>query len=288
MHTNAFGQLDGSVPALRIYGQPVVSISEWLGMLIGVTAVAALFGAQLHRMIGVGRVLAIGPALANAVFVPATLLYLNGKAPELKDMTNDRDKLRETLGSVLKSVFGGGAEPSVDTAQKAATAALTNQALLCGLIVAITAAIAVSMRNRIRSADSDAGSLDEVPVPPAADEVPSSAHDGDDAMKRELELEHVLHQIAELLDRNEVEDDKQNESIEVGQQRLLPRGERPHRNDTPSRRSRRDRPSRPQTTSSASDKPQSARWAAASRSGRLATLSHSSPAPLFHRQRSRG
>ncbi|MFE3443448.1 hypothetical protein ACFXNW_10485 [Nocardia sp. NPDC059180] len=282
VHTDAFGRINGSVPALRIFGEPVVSISDLWGMVIGATAAATLIGAHLHRIFGVGRSLAIAAGMANVVFVPLTLLYLNGKAPELEDMTKkDNDELKETLGNILNSVFGGGKESAADTAQGVATATLTNQSLVCGVVVAVTAAIAVSMRIRIRSARSEAEPQCEVSDGPAAG-VPLQAHDGDDVVERKLE--HQLHHEYELLVRPEADDLGQVEDYGIGKQRLLPRTERPHRNDSQTRPTRRERHPRPRPANPASDKPQSARWLAASRSGRLATVSHASPTPLFRHQ----
>ncbi|WP_280235115.1 hypothetical protein [Nocardia cyriacigeorgica] len=283
VQTDAFGRMDGSVPALRIFGEPVVSINGLWGMLIGVTAIAALFGAQLHRIIGVGRSLAIGASTANAVLVPLTLLYLNGKAPELEEMTKDHDELKETLGNFLKSVFGGSTQPAAaETAKTAATAALTNQALICGLVVALTAAIAVSIRNRPRPA-ADTGSQEELSDPSTADAAPIHVDDAADVMERKLE--HILQHKYHLIEPAEVEDDEHGLAHEVGQQRLLPRSERPHRSDGQTSRQTRRRP-RPRPANPTTEKSQVTPWVAASQSGRLATPSRISSTALAERQRS--
>lgn len=275
VRTDAFGRLDGSVPALRIFDEPVASISGWWGALIAAAAVVALIGAQLHRMIGVGRSVAIAAAMANVVLVPVTLLYLNSKSPELKKMTEDHDELKETLGNIVKSLFGNGdsgQEPAADPAHQAVTAALTDQALICCVVVALTAVISVCIRSRVYPADSAADVHDEVSAPPVVAAQPARAEDVDDIMDQVFE--RMVQHNHELLERRADDDD------EAGRQRLLQRGERLRRTDSV-RQTRRERRPRPRPATPASDKAQPTPWVPASRTGRSAGPAQSSPALLF-------
>ncbi|MBF6411710.1 hypothetical protein [Nocardia cyriacigeorgica] len=271
VHTDAFGRLDGSVPALRIFDEPVASISGWLGALIAAVAVVTLIAAVLHRLTGVGRSVAIVAAMANVVFVPVTLLYLNSKSPDLKKMTEDRDELKETLGSIVKSLFGGGEQPAAAAAQQPVTAALTDQALICCVVVALTAVIAACLRRRVYPADNGAAAYDEVFEQPPVDAQPARTGDVDDIMDQVFE--RMVQHNHELLERRAADDD------EAGRQRLVQR-ERLPRTDSV-RQTRRERRPRPRPAPSASDKPQPTPWVAASRTGRPAGLAQSSPALLF-------
>ncbi|AVH22585.1 hypothetical protein [Nocardia cyriacigeorgica] len=270
VHTDAFGRLDGSVPALRIFDEPVASISGWLGALIAAVAVLTLIAAQLHRLTGVGRSVAIVAAMANVVLVPVTLLYLNSKSPDLKKMTEDHDELKETLGTIVKSLFGGGEQPTADAAQQPVTATLTDQALICCVVVALTAVIAVCLRRRVYPADSGAGAYDEVDQP-SVDSRSAHAEDVDDIVDQVFE--RMVQHDHELLERRAAEDD------EAGRQRLVQR-ERLPRTDSV-RQTRRERRPRPRPAPSGSDKPQATPWVAAPRAGRPVGLAQSSPALLF-------
>ncbi|MEU1983144.1 hypothetical protein [Nocardia sp. NPDC019395] len=163
VHTDAFGRLEGSVPALRNTGERptdgVVPLNGIWGVLTGIAAVVTLAGVQLYRRTGIGLSLVFGGSTANTVFVSVTLLYLNGKAPELRDMTDDRDELKEMLSSFVSSVFGDGAESGAGEAQRAATAALTNQALISGFVAVAAAVIALGIRNRVASVTGEAGEV---------------------------------------------------------------------------------------------------------------------------------
>ncbi len=280
VRTDAFGRLEGSVPALRIFDEPVASISGWWGALIAAAAAATLIGAQLHRLIGVGRSVAIVAAMANVVLVPVTLLYLNSKSPELKKMTEDHDDLKETLGSIVKSLFGDGSgqEPAAGAAQQATTAALTDQALMCCIVAALTAVIAVCIRRRAYSVDGAAAADDELLFAlPASDGQAGHAEDADDIMDQVFD--RMVQQNYELLERRTAANDE-----ELSRQRLLQRGERLRRSDSIRQTRRRPRP-RPAT--SAAEKPATP-WVAASRSGRLAGLTQASAEPRFRAGRSDG
>ncbi|BDT88632.1 hypothetical protein FMUAM8_43960 [Nocardia cyriacigeorgica] len=270
VRTDAFGRLDGSVPALRIYGEPVATISGWWGALIAAAAVVALIGAQVHRMIGAGRSVAIVAAMVNVVAVPVTLLYLNSKSPELKKMTEDHDDLKETLGNLVKSLFGSstGQQPAAEAAQQAATAALTDQALLCCVVAALTAVLAICLRRR-GAVGSDAYAHDESSE--SAETEGPAVQDIDDLTDQVFER-MVQHNYA-LLQRLAADDED-----EVHRQRLLQRDERLRRSD--SVRQTRRRPL-PRPAMSAAEKPQPTPWVAASRSGRLAGLSQPSAEPPF-------
>ncbi|WP_369023636.1 hypothetical protein [Nocardia cyriacigeorgica] len=270
VHTDAFGRLDGSVPALRIFDEPVASISGWLGALIAAVAVLTLIAAQLHRLTGVGRSVAIVAAMANVVFVPVTLLYLNSKSPDLKKMTEDHDELKETLGTIVKSLFGGGEQPAADAAQQPVTATLTDQALICCVVVALTAVIAVCLRRRVYPADSGADAYDEVDQP-SVDSRPAHAENLDDIVDQVFE--RMVQHDHELLERRAADDD------EAGRQRLVQRKRLPRTDSV--RQTRRERRPRPRPAPSASDKPQPTPWVAAARAGRPAGLAQSSPALLF-------
>ncbi|WP_328391776.1 hypothetical protein [Nocardia sp. NBC_00416] len=291
--TDAFGRIDGSTPALRNVGERLtdglVSISGVWGVLTGIAAVVALAGAQLYRKTGAGLNAVIGASIANAIFVPVTLLYLNGKAPEFREMTEDHDELKDALGDILNGLFGGGKESDADTTQQVATVALTNQALICGLVAMITAVIAIGLRSRIRPAYSDAAARVEVARRAMAEELPGScrdaAHDIDVVLEPQLEL--VVQYEPQLLGRGEPDQDDDRGAPEAGKQRLLPRAELPRRNDNQLGQMRRERPPtrrpRPRPANRTSATPQPATGAAASRNGRSAALSQQAPTALADR-----
>ncbi|MFI5715506.1 hypothetical protein [Nocardia sp. NPDC051750] len=287
MRADAFGRIDGSVPALRTVGERltegVVSLSGLWGVLSGAAALAVVFGVWLSRRSAAGLVLMIGASVANAVFVPVTLLYLHDKAPEIRAMTEEHDELRTALGDIVTTLLGGGPESGAGATQQA-TAALTNQGFACGLVAVVTAVIAISMGNRFRSIVSGAGTRNEVSQRSRTGEPPArrreAAHDVEDVLKRlelAVPLGHASHPVRADLD---------DQPGEAGKQRILPRAAVARRNDNQAGQTRRERPTarraRPRPANRASATPQPATGAAAPRSGRWA---QPAPASIAQRQR---
>ncbi|NKY60096.1 hypothetical protein [Nocardia flavorosea] len=268
VQADAFGRLDGSVPALRNVGErlteSVVSISGLWGILAAAAAVITVVAAWSYRMFGIGLPMMVGAGAANAVLVPAALLHINDKAPELRAMTEHHDELKTALGDFLGKFFGGGSESGADTAP-AATAALTNQALVCGLVAVLAAVLALSMRNSIRAGAGAAVVPAEVSRPGTA-ELPADA--GLAVRESVTVLEHRLdialpYQPVLLGAAGPDHDD-----LGVGK-RLLARAELPRRTDGPVRRdrptARRVRP-RPANRPAATPQPGSGAAASAKRS----------------------
>ncbi|WP_328412346.1 hypothetical protein [Nocardia sp. NBC_00403] len=166
LYANAFGRIDGSVPELNTLGYAPanhISISGSWGMLAAIAAVITIFAAILYLIarIEVLSCLMAGAGVATALFVLATVLYLNGKAPELRDMTKHSDAMATGLGSILRKVFGGGEGSNPEAAQQVASAAMKTPALICGLAAVAAAALAIAeLRNRIRLTVVDEPSSD--------------------------------------------------------------------------------------------------------------------------------
>ncbi|MFE7797643.1 hypothetical protein [Nocardia sp. NPDC057440] len=156
LHANAFGRIDGSVPELNTLGYAPanhISISGTWGMLAAITAVITLFAAMLYMVVRIEALscLMAGASVATALFVLAAVLYLNGQAPALRDMTKHSDAMATGLGSILRNFFGGGEGSNPEAAQQVASAAMKTPALICGLAAAAAAAFALAeLRNRIR------------------------------------------------------------------------------------------------------------------------------------------
>ncbi|WP_280462544.1 hypothetical protein [Nocardia carnea] len=267
VQADAFGRLDGSVPALRNVGEwlsgSIVSISGLWGFLAAAAAVTTLAAACSYRMFGIGLPAMVGAGVANAVLVPAALVYFNGKASELRAMTEQYDELKTALGDTLGKLFGGGRESSADT--PAATVVLTDQALVCGVVAVLAAVLAFSMRNSMRASTGAAVVPAEVSRPGPA-ELPADAQlaVSESVMVLEHHLEIALSYQPRLLGAAGLDHD----DLGVGN-RLLPRTELPRRTDGPARRdrptARRVRP-RPANRPSAMPQPGSGSAAAAKRS----------------------
>ncbi|MEU7767255.1 hypothetical protein AB0B25_19260 [Nocardia sp. NPDC049190] len=156
VRVNAFGWMEGSLPGLDGFGYQPASyadtISDGWGMLAGVAAAVTISTAMLSLAMGIealSRLIAVS-GVATTVFVLAALLYLHGKAPELRDMTRHRDELTG-LDDVLRTFVGATEGSSPEATQQAATAVLTTPALLCALAAVCTAVIALAgLRNRTR------------------------------------------------------------------------------------------------------------------------------------------
>lgn len=272
VQADAFGRLEGSVPGLRNVGERptegIVAISGLGGGLAAAAAVITLAGALLYRLYGIGLPAVIGAGAANAVLVPATLLYLEGKAPELRETTEYHDELKSALGDFLGTFFGGGPEAGTDAAQQVATVALTNQALLCASAAVVTAALALSMYKSVRPRAGE-------PVVPAG----VSDHDRADrpaadrpvepetAVVPEYRFDMALPYEVQLLGAGLPRHDDDHET---GEQRLLTRAEPLRRADNQFTAARRDRPTarrarpRPRPGGRASATPQSVSGSAAS------------------------
>ncbi|MEU7632148.1 hypothetical protein AB0C34_19505 [Nocardia sp. NPDC049220] len=151
---NAFGWMEGSLPGLDGFGYRPASyadtISDGWGMMAGVAAAVTMIAAMLSLAMGIealSRLVAVS-GVATAVFVLAALLYLHGKAPEVRDMTRHRDGLTG-LDDIMQTFVGGTGGSSPEATQQAATAVLTTPALLCALVAVCTAVIALAgLRNR--------------------------------------------------------------------------------------------------------------------------------------------
>ncbi len=265
MQADAFGRLDGSVPALRNVGErltdSIVSISGLWGILAAAAAVITVAAAWSYRMFGIGLPAMVGAGAANAVLVPAALLHLNGKAPELHAMTEQHDELKTALGDILGKLFGGGSESGPDTAP-VATAVLTNQALVCGLVAVLAAVLALSMRKSIRASTAAALVPAEVSRPGPA-ELPADARlaVSESVTVLEQQLDIALPYEPRLLGAAGSDHD----DLGVGK-RLLTRAELPRRTDGPARR---DRPTarrvRPRPTNRPAATPQPGSGAASAK-----------------------
>ncbi|MEV6432217.1 hypothetical protein [Nocardia sp. NPDC051463] len=177
LNANAFGRIEGTVPELNTLGYAPanhISISGTWGMLAAITAVLTVFAALLYltARIELLSCLMAGAGVATALFVLATVLYLNGQAPQLRDMTKHSDAMAGGLGSILRKVFGGGEGSNPEAAQQVATAAMKTPALICSLAAIAAAALAiVELRNRIRIAVVDEPNADSsYPLQPASRE----------------------------------------------------------------------------------------------------------------------
>lgn len=269
VQADAFGRIDGSVPVLRGVGERltegVVSISGLWGNAAAAAAVITLAAMCLYRLFGIGLPVLVAAGAANAVLVPVALLYLDSKAPEVRAMTERHDELKTALGDVLGRFFGGGRESGAEPAQ-VATAALTNQALVCGVVAVLAAMIAVSMRNSIRPHAGEA----VVPVnistqEPDADETAGARLAAPASVTVvERQLDFALSHMPGMLGAAQPDHD----DLGVGN-RLLPRPGQPRRTDGPARRDRpaaRRVPPRPANRAGATPQPGNGAAASAKRS----------------------
>ena len=155
VHSDAFGRVDGSVPLLQPAGERptegVVTISGVWGALSATAALLTVFGLLLALRSRAGLFLLVGASAANAVLVPATLLHLDGKAPQMRAMTEEHDEIRTALLGIVNTFFGNDTQGAGEAAQQEATAALTNQGLACGFAAFAAAALALSMWGRVRA-----------------------------------------------------------------------------------------------------------------------------------------
>ncbi|MFQ6392322.1 hypothetical protein ACLMAJ_02590 [Nocardia sp. KC 131] len=158
LSSNAFGQVDSTIPEVETLGYQAsnhVSISGVWGWLAAVAALVAMLAAMLYLVVR-SEALACLMAAASvftAVFVLATLIYMNSKAPGLRDMTKHNDAVSGGIGNFLRKVFGDGEAASPEAAQQVASAALKSPALVGVMVAAAAALIAIAeLRNLIRNA----------------------------------------------------------------------------------------------------------------------------------------
>lgn len=249
VRTDAFGELDGSVPALGVgerMTDGVASVSGVWGLLAAVTAVITLVGTCLYWMFGVGLSAVVGAGAVHAVLVPGVLLYLDGKASELRAMTEQHDELKSALGDIVGNLFGGGWGSGAGATPEAATVAMTNQALICGVAAVLTGMIALSMRNSIRYT-GDTHVLAELSLQTPDIEVPAAevpvgggrpeGPAGGTVLKYRIDVE-LPYELRVLGAARPVDEDE----LETGAHRLLARTESPRRTDGQVGTVRRDRP----------------------------------------------
>lgn len=144
---NAFGQLDGSVSTLHNFGDlpDEAHITGLWGVLTGLAALVVLVSVWVYWYGGVGFSLVVGGSTANAVCVAAALLNLNANKAKLRLVASEH---HETLQDALRAL---GAQPFGSqkmTADESAstTATVTQPALLCGIAVALTCVLVLTLR----------------------------------------------------------------------------------------------------------------------------------------------
>ncbi|WP_067885479.1 hypothetical protein [Nocardia vaccinii] len=135
LRSDAFGRIDGATRSFDDwysdgYSQP--SISGVWAVLAILAAVVTISAVLMYLRIRTDALsyLVLGSSLATAMFVLADLLYLSGKAPELRTMVQGEHGFGDGLGSLLGLFLGGGT--SRYGTHEVASAGLDPAAMLCG------------------------------------------------------------------------------------------------------------------------------------------------------------
>ncbi|MFF3568087.1 hypothetical protein [Nocardia jiangxiensis] len=135
LRSDAFGRIDGATRGYTDwlttgYTQP--SISGVWAVLAALAAVVTISAVLMYLRIRTDALsyLVLGASLATAMFVLADLLYLSGKAPELRSMVQGNNGFGDGLGSLLDMFLGDGT--SRYGTHQVASAGLDPAAMLCG------------------------------------------------------------------------------------------------------------------------------------------------------------
>ncbi|WP_157106481.1 hypothetical protein [Nocardia arthritidis] len=151
--TNAFGRINASTRYLTVWSStkpmPLAHITGFWALLTTAAIIVCVLTAMINlrtRNKILERVTAIS-SVAVAIFTICTLLYINSKAPELKEMTSRRWDLGGQLGSVMSWVFGNDKLPFPGISEtRYSTSSLTLTALLA-CFTSIGSALAASIQH---------------------------------------------------------------------------------------------------------------------------------------------
>ncbi|WP_157120868.1 hypothetical protein [Nocardia miyunensis] len=133
LRSDAFGRIDGATRSFDDwltdgYSQPNIS-GVW-AVLAALAAVVTISAVLMYLRIRTAALsyLVLGSALATAMFILADLLYLSGKAPELRTIvqSNHGDGFGNLLGLFL------GDDTARHSTHQVATAGLDPAGMLCG------------------------------------------------------------------------------------------------------------------------------------------------------------
>ncbi|MET9030918.1 hypothetical protein ABZW96_35720 [Nocardia sp. NPDC004168] len=151
--TNAFGRINASTRYLTVWSSTkpmsLAHITGFWALLTTAAIIVCVLTAMTNlrtRNKILERTTAIS-SVAVAIFTICTLLYINSKAPELKEMTSRRWDLGGQLGSVMSWVFGNDKLPFPGISEtRYATSSLTLTAILA-CFTSIGAALAASIQH---------------------------------------------------------------------------------------------------------------------------------------------
>ncbi|APE36925.1 hypothetical protein BOX37_26680 [Nocardia mangyaensis] len=113
VRANAFGRLDGSTNYLTAWSQiksPTAHITGLWALFASAALVVSIAAVLIHLRIRSDLLdrMATVATVAAAVFVLATMVYLNSKGTDLKDMTTRRWDLGGQVGTLMAWAFGNG------------------------------------------------------------------------------------------------------------------------------------------------------------------------------------
>ncbi|WP_069159772.1 hypothetical protein [Nocardia altamirensis] len=142
MSTNAFGRIDREHLHATMPGNDYISLHSTWGMFAAAAALTTACAVVLYlgtRSNFFALLLVVGSAV-TAVCVCAALLYLHGKAPELRDMTTTPpSNLTSGVRAVLHQLLGSGGQTQIP-----ATAELAISAMIAGVSSVGTAIAALA------------------------------------------------------------------------------------------------------------------------------------------------
>ncbi|MGY2093476.1 hypothetical protein [Nocardia gipuzkoensis] len=135
--TNAFGRINATTRYLTVWSSskpmPIAQITGFWALLTTAAIITCALTATINLRVRnqmLARAATVA-SLAVAVFTICTLLYINSKAPELKEMTSRRWDLGGQIGSVMSWLLGNDKLPAPGISEtRYSTSRLTPMAIL--------------------------------------------------------------------------------------------------------------------------------------------------------------
>ncbi|MET9030410.1 hypothetical protein ABZW96_33005 [Nocardia sp. NPDC004168] len=154
--TNAFGRINATTRYLTVWSSlkpmPTAQITGFWALLTTAAIIICVLTVVINlraRNELLARVAAIS-SVAVAIFTVCTLLYINSKAPELKEMTSRRWDLGGQLGSVMSWLLGNDKLPVPGISEtRYSTSQLTLTAILA-CFTSIGSALAASIQQILK------------------------------------------------------------------------------------------------------------------------------------------
>ncbi|MCP9625432.1 hypothetical protein FOH10_04265 [Nocardia otitidiscaviarum] len=169
VRANAFGRIDATTNYLTAWSQlksPTADVTGMWALFTSAALVISVAAVVIHLRLRSDLMdrLATIATVAAAVFVLATLVYLNSKGSDLKAMTTRRWDLGGQVGSLMAWAFGNGQLILPGMREVGYSSASLTPAAMFASITSIGSALAcISQRilgrkpNKYRSPDVDSG-----------------------------------------------------------------------------------------------------------------------------------